>query len=86
MKLAFHYTSDNEIGPYWEIKKLNITGTKVSTGISAPVISTDNRGEINFNLPYQIFTIDGRQITSTTGMKGVVIIKQGNATRKLIRY
>ena len=86
VKLAFHYTSDNEIGPYWEIKKLNITGTKVPTGINTPVITTDNRGEIDFNLPYQIFTIDGRQMTSTSGMKGVVIIKQGNATRKLIRY
>lgn len=86
VKLAFHYRSDNEISPYWEIKKLNITGTKVSTGIHTPVITTDNRGEIDFNLPYQIFTIDGRQMTSTSGMKGVVIIKQGNATRKLIRY
>ena len=86
VKLAFHYTSDNKIGPYWEIKKLNITGTKVPTGINTPVITTDNRGEIDFNLPYQIFTIDGRQMTSTSGMKGVVIIKQGNATRKLIRY
>lgn len=86
VKLAFHYTSDNKIGPYWEIKKLNITGTKVSTGINTPVITTDNRGEIDFNLPYQIFTIDGRQMKSTSGMKGVVIIKQGNATRKLIRY
>lgn len=86
VKLAFHYTSDNEIGPYWEIKKLNITGTKVSTGISTPVITTDNHGEIDFSLPYLIFTIDGRQMTSTSGMKGVVIIKQGNATRKLIRY
>lgn len=86
VKLAFHYTSDNEISPYWEIKKLNITGTKVPTGINTPVITTDNRGEIDFNLPYQIFTIDGRQMTSTSGMKGVVIIKQGNATRKLIRY
>ena len=69
VKLAFHYTSDNKIGPYWEIKKLNITGTKVSTGINTPVITTDNRGEIDFNLPYQIFTIDGRQMTSTSGMK-----------------
>lgn len=86
VKLAFHYTSDDQIGPYWEIKKLNITGTKVPTGINTPVITTDNRGEIDFNLPYQIFTIDGRQMTSTSGMKGVVIIKQGNATRKLIRY
>lgn len=86
VKLAFHYTSDNEIGPYWEIQKLNITGTKVSTGIHTPVITTDNHGEIDFSLPYQIFTIDGRQMTSTSGMKGVVIIKQGNATRKLIRY
>lgn len=86
VKLAFHYKSDEQIGPYWEIKKLNITGTKVPTGINTPVITTDNRGEIDFNLPYQIFTIDGRQMTSTSGMKGVVIIKQGNATRKLIRY
>lgn len=86
VKLAFHYTSNNEIGPYWEIKKLNITGTKVSTGIHTPVITTDNHGEIDFSLPYQIFTIDGRQMTSTSEMKGVVIIKQGNATRKLIRY
>ena len=86
VKLAFHYTSDDQIGPYWEIMKLNITGIKVPTGINTPVITTDNRGEIDFNLPYQIFTIDGRQMTSTSGMKGVVIIKQGNATRKLIRY
>ena len=84
VKLAFHYTSDNKIGPYWEIKKLNITGTKVPTGINTPVITTDNRGEIDFSLPYQVFTIDGRQMTSTSGMKGVVIIKQGNETRKLI--
>lgn len=83
VKLAFHYTSDTQIAPYWEIKNLNITGIKASTGISTPVISTDNRGEIDFSLPYQIFTIDGRKITSTAGMKGVVIIRQGKESLKV---
>lgn len=84
--LSFHYTSDANICCTWEIKDLTITGTKTTTGINTPICVTDGNGIIDFNKPYQVFTIDGRQVTSTQGQKGVVIIRQGNATRKMVRY
>lgn len=84
--LAFHYTSDTAICCTWEIKKVTITGTKVPTGIDTPIWKTDNDGAIDFNKPYQVYTIDGRQTTLTSGQKGIVIIKQGKTTRKVVAF
>ncbi len=81
--IGFHYTSDATICCTWEIKDLTITGTKATTGINAPITVSDNHGAIDFSKPYQVYTVDGRQTTLT---KGIVIIKQGNATRKIVRY
>ena len=84
--LGFHYTSDASNCSTWEIKKLTITGTKVPTGINTPTLRTDNDGSIDFSKPYQVYTVDGRQTTLSSGQKGIVIIKQGNATRKIVKY
>ena len=84
--LGFHYTSDTDICCTWEIKKLTITGTKVTDGIDTPTLRTDNDGEIDFGKPFQVFSVDGRKTTLSSGEKGIVIIKQGNATRKIVKY
>ena len=84
--LGFHYTSDADICSTWEIKRVIIQGTKLTTGIDAPTVRSDNYGAIDFNKPYETYTVDGRRITMTNGMKGIVIVKQGNVSKKIVRY
>lgn len=84
--LAFHYTSDTDTSCYWEIKNLTIEGTKVPTGIDTPTWKTDNHGVIDFSKPYETYTVDGMKTTLNKNKKGIFIIKQGNATRKMVRY
>ena len=84
--LAFHYTNDASICCTWEIKNLTIEGTKVPTGIDTPLWKTDNNGIIDFSKPYDTYTVDGMKTTLNKNKKGIFIIKQGNATRKMVRY
>lgn len=84
--LAFHYTSDASICCTWEIKNLTIEGTKVPTSIDTPTWKTDNHGVIDFSKPYETYTVDGMKTTLNKNKKGIFIIKQGNATRKMVRY
>lgn len=84
--LKFHYTSDATICCTWEIKDLTITGTKITTGIHTPVSVTDGNGAIDWTQPYDAYTIDGRKTTLTNGFRGIVVIKQANVTRKIVRY
>lgn len=84
--LAFHYTSDASVCCTWEIKNLTISGTKVPTGIDTPTWKTDNHGVIDFSKPYETYTVDGMKTTLNKNKKGIFIIKQGNATRKMVRY
>jgi len=84
--LKFHYTSDANTCCTWEIKDLTITGTKTTTGINSPISVSDNHGVIDFSKPFEAYTVDGRKTTMTNDFKGVVIIKQGNNTRKIVRY
>lgn len=84
--LAFHYTSDTDTSCYWEIKNLTIEGTKVPTSIDTPTWKTDNHGVIDFSKPYETYTVDGMKTTLNKNKKGIFIIKQGNATRKMVRY
>ena len=84
--LAFHYTSDASICSTWDIKNLTISGTKVPTGIDTPTWKTDNHGVIDFSKPYETYTVDGMKTTLNKNKKGIFIIKQGNATRKMVRY
>ena len=86
IKLSFRYTSDETICCTWEIKQISISGTKTATGINNTRGVTDGRGTIDFSQPYQIYTADGRKTCLTGGYKGIVIIKQGNNTRKMVRY
>ena len=84
--LKFHYTSDANICCTWEIKDLSITGTKGNSDINTSIVRTDNDGTIDLNKPYEVYTVDGRKTNITNGYKGILIIKQGNASRKIIRY
>lgn len=84
--LAFHYTSDASICSTWEIKNITIEGTKVPTGIDSPTWKTDYHGVIDFSKPYETYTVDGMKTILNKNKKGIFIIKQGNATRKMVRY
>lgn len=84
--LKFHYTSDTNICCTWEIKDLTITGTQTNTAINSPSIATDNHGDIDWSKTYEAYTVDGRKTTMTNGYRGILVIKQGNATRKVVRY
>ena len=51
-----------------------------------PTWKTDNHGVIDFSKPYETYTVDGMKTTLKKNKKGIFIIKQGNATRKMVRY
>ena len=86
IKLSFRYTSDETICSTWEIKQVSISGTKVASGISNIKSVTDGRGTIDFSQPYQMYTASGRRISLAEGYKGMLIIRQGNNTKKIVRY
>lgn len=84
--ISFHYTSDADICSTWEIKNVTLAGKKVTTGIDSPKTSYDGYGMIDWSKPYEVFTIDGRKTVMTNGYKGLLIIKQGKVTRKIVKY
>lgn len=84
--LKFHYTSDATVCCTWEIKDLTITGTKTTTSINTPIVATDSNGTIDWSKPYEVYTVDGRKTSMTNDYRGILVIKQNKATRKMVRY
>lgn len=73
INIAFHYTSTASEAPTWEVKSMSVRGKKIPAGITSPAVTTPSRPD--FTRPYEMYTIDGRRITTVTG-SGIVIIKQ----------
>ena len=83
IKIGFHYTSNTSVSPTWEIRDMTVTGTKViSTGIN-----TVNTSSATFdaNKPYKVYDLNGRQLPAGYQGKGIVIVRQGQNTWKIIR-
>ena len=84
VKLAFHYTSDADICCTWDIRNLKIEGVKNTTGIGVLTNDNNNCKDIDFSKPYKMFSTDGKIISSVTGYKGVIIIRQNNVMKKIV--
>lgn len=84
--IRFRYTSDADICCTWEIKSVEVTVTKVTDDIGKLRTFSGNEGTFDFGKPYQVYTVDGRRTSLSTDMKGIVILRQGNVTRKIVRY
>ena len=81
--IGFHYTSDEDNASTWEIKKINITGTKKSIPSSIHT-ATDSDSEVfDFSQPFDIYAIDGKKLDSMDGYKGIVILRQNGKTIKM---
>lgn len=80
--ISFRYKSDKDICCTWEIKKATITGTKNSTGIKET--TTEPKDFIDFSKPYDVYSIDGRKLTtSQTNANSIVIIRQNSKVIKM---
>lgn len=80
--ISFHYKSDKDICCTWEIKKAAITGKKTATGIKET--TTEPKDFIDFSKPYDVYSIDGRKLTSSqTNANSIVIIRQNSKVIKM---
>lgn len=77
IQIAFHYTGNTESAGTWEIKNLYIKGVKGTTSI--------NNAETNCKTDLELYTIDGMRLDNIAKYKGIVIVKQGNKSRKIVR-
>ena len=84
VKLQFRYKSTTTNCPTWQIKSMNVKGTKVTTGINNT--TNDAFAQPNFDEPYELFTIDGMKLDSNnSNYRGIVVLKQGNKTWKMYK-
>jgi len=81
IKIAFHYTSKTSEASTWEIKSMSVRGRKIPAGIKSPPVSSSSRPD--FTRPYEMYTTDGRRITSAQG-NVIVIIKQDGRVWKVV--
>lgn len=84
IKLMFCYVSTMDNCPTWQIKDLKIMGTRSTNGVEE--LTTEHVSAPDFTKPYQMFTVNGLRIdANNTSYKGVVIVKQGAKTWKMLR-
>ena len=82
--LSVEVVVDGTNCPTWQIKSMNVKGTKVTTGINNT--TNDTFAQPNFDEPYELFTIDGMKLDSNnSNYRGIVILKQGNKTWKMYK-
>lgn len=81
IRIAFHYTGSATENMQWEIMNMSLRGVTTQSGIDA--IDTDNTG-IDLTRPYDTYSIDGRKLDNTAGHKGIVIIRQGGKSVKMV--
>ena len=80
INIVFHYKSNDTEAGTWEIKKMSVTGTRSTTGIS----SVTQSGVPDMSKPYKAYSIDGKSITSPRDYKGIMIIVQDGKTWKMM--
>ena len=81
--IAFHYTSNAETAPTWEIGKISVTGKKTTAAINA---TQSDASTFDPSKPYTVYDINGRQISTNNTVNGVVIVKQNNNTFKMTKH
>ncbi|MGN1375591.1 MAG: endonuclease [Prevotella sp.] len=79
--IAFRYKSDTSYAGTWEIKKMTVTGKRGTTGIDE--VANDVKA-FDPTMPFKAYSIDGRVVNPDTH-KGIMIIKQGNVTLKMMK-
>ena len=79
IRVAFRYTSTSTIASTWEIKKMTVSGKKMTDGISDAATITNSKE------PRQTFSINGERITDTANHNGIIIVKQGGKSWKITR-
>ena len=75
ISIGLRYTSNTSVACTWEVKSLTVRGKTGTAGISNINISD--------SMPTEYFTIDGKRTNADA--KGIIIIKQGNITKKVVR-
>ena len=79
IRVAFRYTSTSTIASTWEIKKMTVSGKKMTDGISDATTITNSKE------PRQTFSINGERITDNANHNGIIIVKQGGKSWKITR-
>lgn len=77
ISIGLRYTSNTSVACTWEVKSLTVRGKTGTSSISDVNVGSHNQA------PLQYFTIDGKPADNNT--KGLLIIKEGGKTRKVIK-
>lgn len=80
IQVAFHYTSSATVNPTWEVASLTVRGKSQASAIASPTLPYIDKSK-----PYAFYDLSGRRITNVNEAKGIVIIKQGNKVKKIVR-
>lgn len=78
IQVVFHYKSSTSEAATWEVKNIEIRGTKSASGIT-----TARTSELDANAPATYFTIDGRQLREAPS-RGVYIVRQNGHSWKML--
>ena len=82
IRIAFHYTSTTSEACTWEIRDIAVSGVKgTATTIGN---TTDSNADFDPTKPYNAYNLGGQPTTLDKG-HGVVVVKQGKNTFKLMR-
>ena len=78
IKIAYHYTSTNDIAMTWYIYSMYLNGKKATTGIESTAATTAEAAA-------EAYTIDGQRISAPAAYRGIMVMKQGGKTWKVAR-
>lgn len=78
IKIAYHYTSTNDIAMTWYIYSMYLNGKKATTGIESTAATTAEAAA-------EAYTIDGQRISDPAAYRGIMVMKQGGKTWKVAR-
>lgn len=81
IQIKFHYTGTTSVSATWEIEKATVTGKKTSTGIK----TASSARQFDSAKPYEVFDMAGHRLSRDGAMRGVVIIRQGDKTFKMVK-
>lgn len=73
IKLIFRYTSSTSEASTWEVREIKVHGEKVTSSLSDVEIAPSAP---DFNLPYEVYSLDGKRIADTHIIRGIVIVRQ----------
>lgn len=81
IQVVFRYTGTTSVSATWEIEKATVTVKKTSMGIK----TLSSASQLDSTKPYEVFDMAGHRLSREGARRGVVIIRQGGKTFKMVK-